>query len=89
MRAWHAGASSWRGRAQCNDFSIGIELEGTDSEPYAEAQYQRLGTLAAALCRRYPIADIVGHSDIAPERKTDPGPAFDWGRFRLLLRQQS
>jgi AmpD protein len=89
MRAWHAGASSWRGRAQCNDFSIGIELEGTDSEPYAEAQYQRLGTLAAALCRRYPIADIVGHSDIAPERKTDPGPAFDWVRFRLLLRQQS
>jgi len=84
-RAWHAGESAWRGRSRCNDFSIGVELEGTDSLPYAGVQYQRLARLAAALARRYPIADIVGHSDIAPARKTDPGPAFDWPRLRALL----
>jgi AmpD protein len=84
-RAWHAGESEWRGRSRCNDFSIGIELEGTDIAPYADVQYQRLARLAAALRRRYPIADIVGHSDIAPTRKTDPGPAFDWPRLRALV----
>jgi len=83
-RAWHAGQSSWRGRGQCNDFSIGVELEGVDTRPYTERQYARLVRLAAALRRRYPIAEIVGHSDIAPGRKTDPGPAFDWGRLRAL-----
>jgi AmpD protein len=83
-RAWHAGVSSWGGRPRCNDFSIGVELEGTDAIPYAEAQYRQLTRLAAALEQRYPICDIVGHSDIAPTRKTDPGPAFDWTRFRAL-----
>ena len=85
-RAWHAGASSWRGRSRCNDFSIGIELEGTDDMAFEDAQYARLAELAAALKARYPIADIVGHSDIAPGRKTDPGPRFEWGRLRLLTR---
>jgi AmpD protein len=85
-RAWHAGVSSWCGRPCCNDFSIGIELEGTDLTPYAEEQYRQLTRLALALEQRYPIRDIVGHSDIAPTRKTDPGPAFDWDRFRALRR---
>ena len=84
-RAWHAGESEWRGRPRCNDFSIGVELEGTDTAPYADVQYERLARLAAALRRRYPIVDIVGHSDIAPTRKTDPGPAFDWLRLRALV----
>jgi AmpD protein len=84
-RAWHAGTSSWRGRARCNDFSIGIELEGTDAAPYAAAQYASLAALVAALQRGYPIEEVVGHSDVAPGRKTDPGPAFDWQRFRTLL----
>lgn len=84
-RAWHAGQSTWRGREQCNDFSIGVELEGVDTRPYTERQYARLVPLAATLRRRYPIAEIVGHSDIAPGRKTDPGPAFDWGRLRALV----
>ena len=84
-RAWHAGASAWRGRRACNDFSIGIELEGTDDEPYTGAQYRILARLARALARRYPVADIVGHSDIAPGRKTDPGPAFDWTRLQRAL----
>lgn len=83
-RAWHAGVSSWRGRERCNDFSIGIELEGTDDLPYAGAQYTRTAALLAALKRRYPIAAAVGHSDIAPGRKTDPGPAFDWDRLSRL-----
>lgn len=84
-RAWHAGQSTWRGRAGCNDFSIGIELEGTDSLPYETAQYNVLARLIRALRRRYPIADIVGHSDIAPGRKTDPGPTFRWERLMRLL----
>jgi AmpD protein len=84
-RAWHAGESEWRGRRRCNDFSIGVELEGTDTSPYADVQYRRLARLAVALRRRYPIADIVGHSDVAPTRKTDPGPAFDWPRLRALV----
>jgi AmpD protein len=82
MRAWHAGVSVWRGRSACNDYSIGIELEGADDVPYAEPQYRVLGELVHALRRTYPIADVVGHCDIAPERKTDPGPSFDWARLR-------
>jgi len=85
-RAWHAGVSAWRGRARCNDFSIGVELEGTDTRPYTARQYQRLARLVRALRSRYPIAELAGHSDIAPGRKTDPGPAFDWRRVRALLR---
>ncbi|HKY02653.1 MAG TPA: 1,6-anhydro-N-acetylmuramyl-L-alanine amidase AmpD [Burkholderiales bacterium] len=85
QRAWHAGASNWCGRERCNDFSIGIELEGTDELPYEEAQYKSLADLTEALRRRYSIRDIVGHSDIAPGRKTDPGAAFDWRHFRELL----
>jgi AmpD protein len=84
-RAWHAGASSWRGRAHCNDFSIGVELEGTDDLPYEAAQYAMLGRLTRALRRRYPIAELAGHCDVAPKRKNDPGPAFDWARYRRLL----
>ena len=80
-RAWHAGASHWHGRDDCNDFSIGVELEGSDHTPYAEAQYDTLVMLVDALCARYPIEDVVGHSDIAPGRKTDPGFAFDWTRL--------
>lgn len=89
QRAWHAGVSSWRGRAQCNDYSIGIELEGCDDLPYAAAQYTCLQELLQAVCARYPIAGVAGHSDIAPGRKTDPGSAFDWdwlhGCFPALL----
>jgi AmpD protein len=85
MRAWHAGASSWGGRERCNDFSVGVELEGTDDQAYAAPQYTCLSSVLLALRRRYPIVDIVGHADIAPGRKTDPGPAFDWGHFRESL----
>lgn len=82
-RAWHAGASSWRGRERCNDFSIGVELEGTDALPFTDAQYAALAELARALRMTYPgLVDAAGHSDIAPGRKTDPGPHFDWDRFR-------
>lgn len=84
-RAWHAGASTWCGRERCNDYSIGVELEGTDELPYEEAQYCALAALSVALQQRYAIRDIVGHSDIAPGRKTDPGAAFDWRHFRKLL----
>jgi len=84
-RAWHAGVSAWKGRERCNDFSVGIELEGTDAVPYAPAQYTMLARLIRALRRVCPIEDIVGHSDIAPGRKTDPGPAFDWARLHRLL----
>lgn len=77
-RAWHAGVSSWQGRERCNDFSVGIELEGSDFEPFALAQYQTLRPLIETLQQTYPIQHIVGHSDIAPGRKTDPGPFFDW-----------
>jgi len=84
-RAWHAGDSAWRGRSRCNDFSIGIELEGADDLPYTEPQYQALAALARALRSAYPIADVAGHCDIAPERKTDPGPSFDWSRFRSSI----
>jgi len=88
MRAWHAGVSRWRGRERCNDFSIGGELEGTDTESYTDAQYDCLARLVTALHRRYPIADVAGHCDIAPERKTDPGPAFDWARCRSFNPQR-
>jgi N-acetyl-anhydromuramoyl-L-alanine amidase len=87
-RAWHAGASSFRGRTRCNDYSIGIELEGTDDRPFTAAQYRRLARVGRWLLRRYPAIRpdcIVGHSDIAPGRKTDPGPWFDWRRFRRQL----
>lgn len=84
-RAWHAGVSNWRGRERCNDFSIGIELEGTDDRPFTDVQYDRLGELARAVKASYELTDIAGHSDIAPARKTDPGPCFDWQRFRALL----
>ncbi|MFG0227378.1 1,6-anhydro-N-acetylmuramyl-L-alanine amidase AmpD [Achromobacter sp. 413638] len=80
-RAWHAGVSRYAGRERCNDFSIGIELEGTDTLPYADAQYQALRQLAPALRARYPLAAAWGHEHIAPGRKTDPGPAFNWTRF--------
>jgi AmpD protein len=80
-RAWHAGVSNWMGRDRCNDFSIGIELEGCDQLAFEDAQYQRLNRLLTALRRRYPIEALVGHSDIAPGRKTDPGPHFDWHRL--------
>lgn len=84
-RAWHAGLSQFAGRDKCNDFSIGIELEGTDDDPYTDAQYQALLQLTHYLQQCYPAitaAHIVGHQHIAPQRKTDPGPAFDWARFR-------
>ena len=81
-RAWHAGESAWRGRLHCNDFSVGVELEGADDVRYTAKQYRMLATLSRALRDRYPIADIAGHSDIAPGRKTDPGSAFDWPRLR-------
>jgi len=87
-RAWHAGTSSYRGRAACNDFSIGIELEGADDIAYQEPQYEALAQLIRVLCAAFPtlsLEQLVGHSDIAPGRKTDPGPAFDWARLRALL----
>ena len=87
-RAWHAGDSCFRGRFACNDFSIGIELEGQDEEAYTLVQYERLSEAVAVLVRTYPgltLQAIVGHSDIAPGRKTDPGPAFDWAGFRTRL----
>lgn len=83
-RAWHAGASRWKGRERCNDFSIGIELEGTDERPYTDKQYRRLAALVRRIRARWPGVDLAGHSDVAPGRKTDPGPAFDWARLRRL-----
>lgn len=91
-RAWHAGASCFAGRDNCNDFSIGIELEGADDQPYTPEQYKALAMLAGKLLARYPLltqARIVGHSDIAPGRKTDPGPFFDWPHFFALLARQT
>ncbi|GAA4500182.1 1,6-anhydro-N-acetylmuramyl-L-alanine amidase AmpD [Pseudaeromonas paramecii] len=87
-RAWHAGRSCFMGREACNDFSIGVELEGTDTTPYTEAQYQSLADLARCLMGAYPqitCERIVGHCDIAPGRKTDPGPAFNWSHLRAIL----
>lgn len=87
-RAWHAGVSNFDGREGCNDFSLGIELEGTDFEPFTEAQYTALAHLTRQLQAAYPaitVERITGHSDIAPERKTDPGPYFDWSGYRQAL----
>ncbi|WP_116136763.1 1,6-anhydro-N-acetylmuramyl-L-alanine amidase AmpD [Trinickia diaoshuihuensis] len=81
-RAWHAGVSNFFGRERCNDFSIGIELEGTDASPFESAQYATLAALVTALLAHYPIDALAGHSDIAPGRKTDPGPHFDWARLQ-------
>ena len=86
-RAWHAGESRWRARARCNDFSVGVELEGTGETPFTAAQYRQLARLTRALRTRYPIRDVVGHSDIAPGRKSDPGPHFDWERYRAMTRR--
>ncbi|AWB34380.1 1,6-anhydro-N-acetylmuramyl-L-alanine amidase AmpD [Orrella marina] len=83
-RAWHAGLSMFQGRSACNDFSIGIELEGTDDTPYTDAQYDSLGRLTRALRARYPLTAALGHCHIAPDRKTDPGSEFDWDRFGQL-----
>lgn len=87
-RAWHAGVSSWRGRERCNDYSLGIELEGSDHCPFSARQYAALVYLTRRLCRKYPIRDIVGHADIAPLRKTDPGPYFDWNHYFSALGRQ-
>jgi len=91
QRAWHAGVSSYRGREVCNDFSIGIELEGTETVDYTDAQYARLADVVAALLAHYPTLSreaITGHSDIAPGRKTDPGPSFLWEKFYRLLAER-
>ena len=88
-RAWHAGESEHLGRCNCNDYSIGVELEGCDSEPYTEVQYWRLEWLTRILLESYPYLDvdhIVGHEHISPGRKTDPGPYFDWVRYQKSLR---
>jgi AmpD protein len=92
-RAWHAGVSNWQGRERCNDFSVGIELEGSDFELFEAAQYQTLKSLIASIKQTYPIKGITGHSDIAPGRKTDPGPYFDWSQIdttnQLPLKQKT
>ena len=88
QRAWHAGESWFDGRTRVNDFSIGVELEGSDTQPFEEIQYRRLVEAGAALMRAYPaieLSRVIGHADIAPARKTDPGPHFDWPRFLTLL----
>jgi AmpD protein len=84
-RAWHAGRSSWRGRDNCNDRSIGIELEGLEGERFEPAQYRALVRLLRSITRRYPVEEAVGHEHVAPDRKADPGPGFDWLRLRRLL----
>ncbi len=89
-RAWHAGRSSYLGQIECNDYSIGIELEGCDDQSFEEIQYQQLGEIILAIEQAYPktIQHIAGHSDIAPGRKTDPGDCFDWQKFRLLIQHK-
>jgi N-acetyl-anhydromuramoyl-L-alanine amidase len=82
-RAWHAGVSEFGGRERCNDFSIGVELEGTDFEQFTDAQYATLNAVLQVLARTYPLRAVRGHSHIAPDRKTDPGPCFDWARIAL------
>lgn len=89
QRAWHAGVSCFQGKLRCNDYSIGIELEGTDTLPYTDAQYDALTHLSEFIINHYPrisLGRIVGHNDIAPGRKTDPGQVFDWARFRTSLK---
>jgi AmpD protein len=88
LRAWHAGTSCYLGQDRCNDYSIGIELEGSDHQPFTSAQYDSLVTVTRQIMARYPaisLQRIAGHSDIAPERKSDPGPHFDWARYRTAL----
>lgn len=88
-RAWHAGESSFQGRSRCNDFSVGIELEGTDDIPYEQAQYRQLGKVITVLKKVYPAITnerVVGHSDIAPGRKSDPGPVFNWDYLKGILK---
>ena len=90
-RAWHAGRSSYQGRSECNDYSVGVELEGADTVPYEPAQYEVLAATIAALCAAYPLLSpqrIAGHSEVAPGRKTDPGPAFDWPQARRCIAAQ-
>jgi AmpD protein len=84
-RAWHAGASHYRGRGDCNDDSIGIELEGLEGQPFEQAQYEALAALCAAIAQRYPVQQIAGHEHIAPGRKSDPGPGFDWRALQRSL----
>ena len=87
-RAWHAGHSLWRGRENCNDFSIGVELEGMEGQTFEAAQYRQLGRLLRALAARYAIDEVVGHEHVAPGRKADPGPGFDWHALRRALRRR-
>ena len=84
-RAWHAGPSSWQGRGNCNDYSIGIELEGLEGEPFEPRQYGTLCELLVALAERYPLSQVVGHEHVAPDRKCDPGPGFEWRTVRAML----
>ena len=84
-RAWHAGESSYQGRRNCNDFSVGIELEGTDNIPYTSVQYVTLAEVCQLLRETYGVSEVVGHKDVAPGRKTDPGDSFDWDHFRSLI----
>jgi N-acetyl-anhydromuramoyl-L-alanine amidase len=84
-RAWHAGESCWQDRGRCNDYSVGIELEGSNCVAFTDEQYRALIMLTQVVKEKYPIRDIVGHSDIAPGRKTDPGPCFDWSRYRASV----
>jgi AmpD protein len=88
-RAWHAGRSCFRGREKCNDFSIGVELEGSDFVPFEVAQYTALAGLTVALCAHYLLTDVQGHQHIAPGRKTDPGPCFDWDFYQNLLNKKA
>ena len=87
-RAWHAGASAWRGRENCNDWSIGVELEGLEGQAFEHAQYRQLARLLRALSTRYPIEEVVGHEHVAPGRKADPGAGFDWAGLRRTLRRR-
>ncbi|KQW96381.1 N-acetyl-anhydromuranmyl-L-alanine amidase [Massilia sp. Root418] len=88
-RAWHAGVSSFQGRPNCNDFSVGVELEGSDNVAFSPVQYLVLAALAAALQKRYPLQYVTGHEHIAPGRKTDPGPCFDWAELDRLLKEKA
>ena len=87
QRAWHAGSSAWRGRENCNDWSVGVELEGLEGSTFEPVQYRQLARLLRALAGRYPITEAVGHEHVAPGRKADPGPGFDWPGLRRALRQ--
>jgi AmpD protein len=86
LRAWHAGVSSWRGRTNCNDYSIGIELEGVEGGPFEPAQYYSLARVLRAVSRRYPLRAVAGHEHVAAGRKCDPGPGFEWNRLARSLR---